>query len=112
MNIGKLIDLPSPSPIEQISRAIMVRVAASRDAAIKQALDDALGVNGWSMDTVASRASWSYWPGRCLVLLDGRPLIEFKAREPDLLALERDVERQQPTIDYTEDITRFNWKPQ
>lgn len=96
--------------LQAATRHIQIRVAAARDEAIKQALDDALGPNCWSMDTVAPRGSWQHWSGRTVFYLDGRPLIEFKARQPDLLQYEQDLRSRPVTVDYTEDVIRFDWK--
>lgn len=83
------------------------RLAADRDRAIMQAIDDALGAGCWTMAAVIPRMERTGYMGR-LYLLDGRPLI---AIDPD----ESEPSWAEPSINLTFKagfkVTRYRWQP-
>lgn len=90
--------------ITSLAQRAALALAAERDRVVKLALDGALGVNAWSLDTVAHRASWQAVGGTETLLLDGRPLVGFSRKpfNPDL-----DHAGQ---IDVGFNVTHFPWR--
>lgn len=72
------------SPWQAAMATLRARLAAQHDDAIKQALDGALGVSGWSLDSVAARCHWEVAPGHETLFLDGRPLVHLSRPVPSM----------------------------
>lgn len=95
--------------LERACANASTRVAAAMDAAIKQALDDALGAGRWTPETVKHRCTRvpGNWPTGDTYMLDGCPLLRFEFVPPPL-----DLDSRMPqSIELKMNVVRFDWKP-